>query len=270
MLDLRCPLGGQGKQTGMTRTIDDREGVAVSAGTSRRKPHNFHAHVMYTLGTAIVGGVYGEGQILPGDAELIEQFGVSRTVLREALKTLSAKGLVEARARVGTRVLPRARWNMFDSDVLLWHLDSGIGVDFIASLAEVRMAVEPDAAALAATRRTDAQATELMEWLERMARKGQSAEDFARADVGFHRTVAQASGNPFMVSLSNVVEIALMASFTISSPVEGGAAFDKAVRLHRNIAEAVAAGDPELARVAMRQAIQSGVDRATTALGTKG
>lgn len=252
----------------MTRTIDDRDGA--TAGPARRKPHNFHAHVMYTLGTAIVGGVYKEGQILPGDAELIDQFGVSRTVLREALKTLSAKGLVEARARVGTRVLPRARWNMFDSDVLLWHLESGISFDFIASLAEVRMAVEPDAAALAAERRTEAQANELMDWLERMARKGQSAEDFARADVGFHRVVAQASGNPFMVSLSNVVEIALMASFTISSPVEGGAAFDKAVRLHRNIAEAIVAGDPELARVAMRQAIQSGVDRATTALGTKG
>lgn len=249
----------------MTRTMDDRAGLAT--GTARRKPHNFHAHVMYTLGTAIVGGVYEEGRILPGDAELIDQFGVSRTVLREALKTLAAKGLVEARARVGTRVLPRARWNMFDSDVLLWHLESGINFDFIASLAEVRMAVEPDAAALAAGRRTEAQAEDLMGWLERMARQGQSAEDFARADVGFHRVVAQASGNPFMVSLSNVVEIALMASFTISSPVEGGSAFDKAVRLHRNIAEAIVAGDPEMARVAMRQAIQSGLDRATTALG---
>ena len=213
----------------MAGTIGDREGAGTTAGpaAARRKPHNFHAHVMYTLGTAIVGGTYKEGQILPGDSDLIDQFGVSRTVLREALKTLSAKGLVEARARVGTRVLPRARWNMFDSDVLLWHLESGISFDFIASLAEIRMAVEPDAAAL-----------------------------------------AQASGNPFMVSLSNVVEIALMASFTISSPVEGGTAFDKAVRLHRNIAEAIAAKDPEMARVAMRQAIQSGVDRATTALGS--
>lgn len=251
----------------MTRAL---EGGAspVLAGGAKRKPHNFHAHVMSSLGTAIVSGTYGEGRILPGDAELIEQFGVSRTVLREALKTLAAKGLVEARARVGTRVLPRSRWNMFDSDVLLWHLDSGISFDFIASLAEIRMAIEPDAAALAAERRTDAQAKELMSWLDRMAEKDRSAEEFARNDVGFHRVVAQASGNPFMVSLSNVVEIALMASFTISSPVEGGAAFEKAVRLHRNIAEAIVAADAELARVAMRQAIQSGVDRATTALGT--
>lgn len=255
----------------MAGTLSDREGAGAAAGLAapaRRKPHNFHAHVMYTLGTAIVGGTYKEGQILPGDSDLIDQFGVSRTVLREALKTLSAKGLVEARARVGTRVLPRARWNMFDSDVLLWHLDSGISFEFIASLAEIRMAVEPDAAALAAERRSDEQADELMGWLRGMATKGQSAEDFARNDVGFHRVVAEASGNPFMVSLSSVVEIALMASFTISSPMEGGAAFDKAVRLHRNIAEAIAAKDPEMARVAMRQAIQSGVDRATTTLGS--
>ncbi len=256
----------------MAGTIDDREGAgsvaAHTPGPARRKPHNFHAHVMYTLGTAIVGGTYNEGQILPGDSDLIDQFGVSRTVLREALKTLSAKGLVEARARVGTRVLPRARWNMFDSDVLLWHLDSGISFDFIASLAEIRMAVEPDAAALAAERRSVAQANELMGWLRGMETKGLTAEEFARNDVGFHQVVAAASGNPFMVSLSSVVEIALMASFTISSPVEDGVAFDKAVRLHRNIAEAIMAKDPEMARVAMRQAIQSGVDRATTTLGS--
>ena len=76
----------------MAGTLSDREGAGAAAGLAspaRRKPHNFHAHVMYTLGTAIVGGTYKEGQILPGDSDLIDQFGVSRTVLREALKTLS-------------------------------------------------------------------------------------------------------------------------------------------------------------------------------------
>lgn len=252
----------------MTRPIEDTGSATLTIGT-RRKPHNFHAHVMSSLGTSIVSGAFQEGQILPGDAELIEKFGVSRTVLREALKTLAAKGLVEARARVGTRVLPRSSWNMFDSDVLLWHLDSGIRYDFIASLAEIRMSVEPEAAALAAERRDPEQARDLMVWVEKMARPGQSAEEFAQNDVGFHRVVAQASGNPFMVSLSSVVEIALMASFTVSSPVEGGEAFERAVRLHRNLAEAIVAGDAELARLSMRRAIQSGIDRASTALGAE-
>lgn len=232
------------------------------------RPRNFHSQVIWALGTAIVEGQYAEGTILPGDADLTEHFGVSRTVLREALKTLSAKGLIEARARVGTRVLPRARWNMFDPDVLAWHLEAGLDLEFLTHLAEVRMAVEPEAAALAALHRTDAQAEDLMHWLANMARTGQSAEEFALNDLEFHKVVAAASGNPFMVSLSAVVEIALTASFTVSSPVEGGEAFDRAVGLHRAIAEAILAGEPDKARAAMRQAIQSGVDRATEALGT--
>lgn len=244
----------------------DGQVAPLSTAKARRKPPNFHSHVIWSLGTAIVGGAYAENQILPGDAELIQQFGVSRTVLREALKTLSAKGLIEAKARVGTRVLPRAQWNMFDSDVLSWYLEAGVTLDLLTSLAEVRMAVEPEAAALAARRRTSEQADALIYWADKMAEDGQTAQEFAQNDLEFHRVVAAASGNPFMVSLSAVVEVALTASFTISSPVEGGAAFDRAVRLHRNIAEAIVEQEADVARVAMRQAIQSGVDRAYEAL----
>ncbi|WP_404406536.1 FadR/GntR family transcriptional regulator [Pelagibacterium halotolerans] len=250
-----------------TEAGGERAGRTGSAG--RMRPRNFHSQVIWVLGTAIVQGEYPEGAILPGDSELTEQFGVSRTVLREALKTLSAKGLIEARARVGTRVLPRAHWNMFDPDVLAWHLESGLDIAFINRLAEVRMAVEPEAAALAAERRTPEHVEALMHWLGRMEQTGQSAEEFAHNDLEFHKVVAEASGNPFMVSLSAVVEVALTASFKVSSPVEGGEAFDRAVRMHRNIAEAIASGEPEVARMAMRQAIQSGVDRAQTTLATR-
>ncbi len=164
------------------------------------------------------------------------------------------------------RVLPRAQWNMFDSDVLSWYLEAGVTLDLLTRLAEVRMAVEPEAAALAARRRTPKQADALIYWADKMAEDGQTAQEFAQNDLEFHRVVAAASGNPFMVSLSAVVEVALTASFTISSPVEGGAAFDRAVRLHRNIAEAIVEQEADVARVAMRQAIQSGVDRAYEAL----
>ncbi|MCD7058945.1 FadR/GntR family transcriptional regulator [Pelagibacterium xiamenense] len=231
------------------------------------RPRNFHSQVIWALGTAIVQGDYPEGGILPGDTELTEQFGVSRTVLREALKTLSAKGLIEARARVGTRVLPRARWNMFDPDLLAWHLETGLDINFVHHLAEVRMAVEPEAAALAAERRSGEHVEALMSWLGQMERTGQSAEEFAQNDLEFHKVVADASGNPFMVSLSAVVEVALTAAFKVSSPVEGGEAFDRAVGLHRDIAEAIADRRPDDAREAMRHAIRSGVDRASQALG---
>lgn len=232
----------------------------------QRRPQNFHSHLIEELGSRIAGGVYPEGSILPGNVELLDEFGVSRTVLREAIRTLSAKGLLESRARVGTRVLPRSRWNMFDSDVLTWHVRAGISTQFIAFLSEVRMAVEPEAAALGAIRRTEEQAQRISHWFEQMARSDQTSEEFALNDLEFHRMVALASDNPFMISLSSVIEIALATAFTISSPVEDENDFELAVRLHRRIAEAIVEKEPDIARIAMRQAIQSGIDRAVAAL----
>ncbi|WP_196260827.1 FadR/GntR family transcriptional regulator [Pelagibacterium limicola] len=250
----------------MTQVASGIESTTGARRSGIRRLRNFHSQVIWALGTGIVSGTYAEGQLLPGDADLIEQFGVSRTVVREALKTLAAKGLIEAKARVGTRVLPRASWNMFDSDVLIWHLEGGPAPEFVVSLGEVRMAVEPEAAALAAVRRTQEQADMLHHWVTMMAHPGQSADEFAFHDLEFHRVVAEASGNPFMVSLSAVVDVALTATFTLSSPVEGGEALEQAVRFHRGIAESIAEREPESARVYMRRAIQSGLDRSMNAL----
>ncbi len=115
-----------------------------------------HAEVARSVGIDIISGRYGEGARIPGDAELMATFGVSRTVLRESVKTLVAKGLLTTKAGVGTVVRGRSAWNMFDVDVLAWHLDVGIDKRFLSDLAEIRLAVEPQAAALAASRRTDA------------------------------------------------------------------------------------------------------------------
>ena len=102
------------------------------------------------IGIDIIAGRYAEGGRLPGDAELTAMFGVSRPVLRESVKTLVAKGLLSTKARVGTVVRERGAWNMFDADVLAWHLDAGIDKRFLNDLAEIRLAVEPRAAMLAA------------------------------------------------------------------------------------------------------------------------
>ena len=133
-------------------------GDLIAALSGRNLARNLHSDVLWDLGFAIVSGQYAEGSILPPDTELLDQFRVSRTVLREALKTLSAKGLIEARARIGTRILPRNRWNLFDADVLAWHFELGPEVSFLQSLAEVRIGIEIEAAALAAERRTEGQA----------------------------------------------------------------------------------------------------------------
>ncbi|WP_313609604.1 GntR family transcriptional regulator, partial [Rhizobium sp.] len=98
---------------------------------SGRKRRNSHAHVVSELGSAIVSGRIAEGSLLPNDAELSLRFGVSRTVLRETMKTLAAKRLVEPKAKVGTRVLDRSSWNFFDPDVLGWRCEAGIDQEFV-------------------------------------------------------------------------------------------------------------------------------------------
>src|ERR1700760_2329468 len=100
-----------------------------------QRAHSNHAEVARSIGIDIIAGRYAEGARLPGDAEMIAMFGVSRPVLRESVKTLVAKGLLTTKARVGTVVRERGAWNMFDADVLAWHLDVGIDRRFLSDLA---------------------------------------------------------------------------------------------------------------------------------------
>ncbi|HEV7437629.1 MAG TPA: FCD domain-containing protein, partial [Pseudorhizobium sp.] len=153
------------------------------------------------------------------------------------------------------------RWNLFDADVLSWHFETGPDVAFLRSLAEVRIGVELESAALAAERRTEEQAQALLDCAANMG-AATSAVEFARADLAFHRIVAEASGNPFMASISALVELALTASFTISSPVEEPALLGAAVLSHRRIATAIAEGRADEARAAMRTVISEGLARA--------
>lgn len=245
-----------GRDAGSSTTGD------LIASIAGRVPlRNLHSQVLWQLGVAIVGGVYAEGEILPSDTELLQRFAVSRTVLREALKTLAAKGMIEARARVGTRVLPRKRWNLFDADVLAWHFETGPDVAFLRSLSEIRIGVEVESAALAADRRSPEQAAALIACASRLA-DAKSAEEFARTDLEFHRAVAEASGNPFMASISALVELALTAVFTISSPMAEEGDMMATVRAHGRIAEAIEAQNADEAREAMKAVIAEGFERA--------
>ncbi|MGQ9366233.1 FadR/GntR family transcriptional regulator [Azospirillum sp. ST 5-10] len=236
----------------------------ASLGRTAARTH--HAHVVRELGQQIIGGHFPAGSVLPSDAVLLARFGVSRTVLREAMKTLAAKGLIQAKARIGTRVLERSHWNLFDPDTLAWHIQSGIDRRFLASLAEVRLALEPEAAALAARRRGADDVAELHRLAERMAARSNTAASFAHHDLEFHLVVARASGNPFMRSISALIEAALAAAFRISSPADDPAKLAASAEEHRRIAAAIAAGDEDGARAAMRQVIRSGADRVAGAL----
>ncbi|HSI42174.1 MAG TPA: FadR/GntR family transcriptional regulator [Xanthobacteraceae bacterium] len=224
------------------------------------RAHSNHAEVARTIGIDIIAGRYPEGAKLPGDAEMTLLFGVSRPVLRESVKTLVAKGLLSTKARVGTVVRERSAWNMFDVDVLAWHLDAGIDKRFLRDLAEIRLAVEPRAAALAAERRSAADLDSLRASLATMRREASDAVGFADGDLGLHLTVATASGNPFMRSIGGVIEAALRASFLLSAPVEEHER-DIAILAHERIVEAIENRDPEAASAAMVNVIFNGLRR---------
>ncbi|ODN71668.1 FadR/GntR family transcriptional regulator [Methylobrevis pamukkalensis] len=230
--------------------------VFIPAG----RGHSNQSDVTRTLAIDIISGRYPEGAGLPRDAELSAMFNVSRTVLRESMKTLSAKGLIAAKAKVGTRVRERAAWNMFDPDLLAWHLEAGIDKRFMRDLADIRLAVEPRTAALAAERRTEEMVVAIRDWLARMHAAPSDSADFADADLALHLEIATASGNPFMRSIGAVIEAALRASFRLSAPVEDG---DRKATLaaHGAIVDAIAAGDGQGAADAMTEVIFNGLRR---------
>jgi DNA-binding FadR family transcriptional regulator len=219
-----------------------------------------HAEVARTLGMDIIAGRYPEGAKLPGDAELIRLFGVSRPVLREGVKTLVAKGLLSTKAKVGTVVRERSAWNMFDADVLAWHLEGSIDPRFLRDLAEIRLAVEPRSAWLAAQRRNAAHIAEMRGSIERMRREKSNSVGFAEGDLNLHIAVAEASSNSFMWSMGGVIQAALRASFLRSAPVSDRER-DITIDAHERIVDAIENENPEAASTAMANVIFNGINR---------
>lgn len=211
------------------------------------------------LGRSIVAGTYPVGTILPGDIELAQRFKVSRTVLRETMKTLAAKGMIVAKARVGTRVTEKSQWNMFDSEVIAWHFDDDVTEEFLLQLYDIRLAVEPFAAGLAAERATADEVALLTDLAKDMAAPDHTTESLAMADLQFHMAIADAAHNPFMHTLGSLIEAALVGMFRISTPPSQNG-FSNIAETHMRIVNAIAAGDVPAARTAMEAVIVEGRD----------
>nr|WP_281435136.1 FadR/GntR family transcriptional regulator [Rhizobium lemnae] len=233
----------------------------MESAITGKKRNSSHAHVVAELGSSIVSGYIKVGTILPGDNELTQRFNVSRTVLREAMKTLAAKGLIEPKAKVGTRVLPSDKWNFFDPDVLGWRFDAGIDQTFTDYLAEIRLALEPAAAAAAALRATSDDIVALYAIAAKFDNLSHTPESIAKVDLDFHIAIARMSGNPFMRSATALIEAALAISFRLSSPAESPEMIDVIADNHLRIAHAIASRDPEKAVAAMRHVIDVGRSR---------
>lgn len=184
-------------------------GSLIRSLSGRPAARNFHTFVINEIGHGIVTGKFPVGSILASDAVMMETYGVSRTVLREALKTLEAKGLVEARPKVGTRVSPASRWSFFDPQVLSWHFYARPDRHFYESLFEVRRALESRAAFLATQRRTAENIRVMKYWLHQMESAGGDLENHGIAALEIHRTIAETSGNALLRSVTGIVELTL-------------------------------------------------------------
>ncbi|MCF3638740.1 FadR family transcriptional regulator [Rhizobium sp. TRM95111] len=237
------------------------ETVITGAGT-----RTSHAQVVNELGRSIIAGEIPVGATLPGDAELAARFKVSRTVLREAMKTLAAKGLIVPRARIGTRVTPRQQWNLFDSDILTWHFTVGVTEEFLLHLSEIRLAFEPHAAALSARFASDAEISQMMRLAVAMGDPAHSAETLAVADLKFHLAVLEGSGNPFFHTIGSLIEAALVGVFKLSSPAADRGKIDDVAATHIRIVEEIRRRDEDGARRAMENVIRVGRDRVVGAI----
>lgn len=184
-------------------------GLLIRSLSGRQSARNFHSFVINEIGLGVASGAFALGSILPNDAEMMNRYGVSRTVLREALKTLEAKGLVEARAKVGTRVQPRSRWNLFDRQVLFWIFHAQPEPGFLESLIEIRRSLEVQAVELAARRRTSEQVRMMRYWLQQHDFSAAMAEPCGLAAYEIHRLMFEASHNALLRSATGLVEFAL-------------------------------------------------------------
>jgi len=168
-----------------------------------------HGTIAHDLGVAIVSGKYEPGDLLVGEIASSERLDVSRTAYREAVRILAAKGLVESRPKVGTKVNPRNRWHMLDPDVLGWAFENEPDLELLESLFELRHIVESAAAGIAATRRTSANLDAMRDAIERMSRHTLATEDGQQADQDFHAALLAATDNPYIMSLTTGVNAAV-------------------------------------------------------------
>ena len=214
--------------------------------------------ITHNLGVAIVTGVYSEENPVPIEAALCRQYKASRPVLREAVKMLTAKGLLVSRPRLGTQVQPEEHWNMLDPDVLGWLLERKFSPSLLMEFNEIRLAVEPGAAELASRVATESDKAAIQAAIVRMQAAENGDDDPLDSDIAFHVSVLRASRNRFYCQLTGFIATALGFSIRMSNRNKGVKLASSAD--HKKVADAIIAGHPAAARDAMRKLIQEAMD----------
>ena len=220
-----------------------------------------HNAIAAILGSEILSGKRKPGSRMPSVEEMFEIFDVSRVVMREVTKTLAAKGLVASKTRVGTVVRAPSDWNWIDPDVLSWRLQLGLDIAFLAQVTDVRRAVEPYSASLAARHRTSEDLVNLRKALRAMTNATGDPRGFSAADLNFHVAVSAASGNLLLRSFTAVVEAALATIFSVNSAVTDQVR-RAGVERHTKVLDAIEARDEKTAAQTMLRVIDFGFEHA--------
>jgi DNA-binding FadR family transcriptional regulator len=214
------------------------------------KSLRLHGMIARDLGVGIVSGRYRTGDLLNNEIEASERLKVSRSAYREAIRILDAKGLVHSRPKVGTRVSAPESWHLLDPDVLSWIFESDPDETLLANLFELRRIVEPEAAALAASRRTREHLHGMKRALEGMAQHSLVTEAGRLADREFHSTLLRASSNAFLASLTSGIAAAI--TWTTMFKQRKNRLVRDPMPDHQRVYDAIEAADPVAAHKAMR------------------
>jgi GntR family galactonate operon transcriptional repressor len=214
---------------------------------TEHRPRGLHGQTVEALASRILSDEWGEGAFIDLPA-LREEFDISLTALREALKVLAAKGMIDARQKRRTFVQPREAWNMLDADVMRWQTAAADDPGLLEELTEVRAVVEPAAARIAAGRASEEDIEALREALADMAAAVGDLEASVQADLAFHRRLMAATHNNFLVRMERIIAIGLAERDKV---VHGASSAEDPVPSHRKVFDAIVAGDPAAAEQAM-------------------
>jgi DNA-binding FadR family transcriptional regulator len=209
------------------------------------KIKNVHGNTLDLLGEAIVAGRYAAGDALPAEPLLCGELGVSRTVVREAVKSLVAKGVLRIGPKVGTRVQPPDAWNWFDPDLVAWQSKVGLTRDFLRDLHELRVIVEPAGVRLAAQRAHARDIAEIEAAFAGMTQAVMHGGDYVANDLRFHQGLLSASHNRMLMQMSKALAAVLRVSFELSTLKPGRS--EQSLPQHRAVLDAVIARDPKRA-----------------------
>lgn len=205
------------------------------------------AQVAREIGSRIIAGVHPPGDLIDGEAVLSVRYKVSRSVIRDAIKVLAGKGLLDARRGIGVRVRARENWGLLDDDVLAWHQSLPPNLPFLRQLMESCAIFEPKAARYAAQRAKPEDIAEIKSACDALAEEKGTTEKYATADGIFHRAVMRAAHNEFLTAVEGIVYSALLILVRFCDPRKD----NKCLPLHREIAEAITQGNADKAESAM-------------------